>query len=230
MLRRDSEESGGCCWSFHRKLAKHFPVRRWKRFSKQRFRRISMWRVQKENWFDVWQSKPLQENGQTVFGTVSWNIKIIAFGELPVGTLTSKLTTWLGVKFLGSIGRYDICDWVKLSQKCINSAFWSNQHTEKKVVFMYEVGNVQCDLRFEGQEQVKTSWQIFAGFLKLTNCQNCFLSECTSARKIHTAGLDVQHEPTKIICQRTRMITAFSRPPLESSGRGKFKSALTIFI
>ena len=90
---------------------------------------------------DAWQSKSLQENDNTVFKTVSRNFKIIAPGEFPSGTLTSKLTMWLGVKFLGLIGRCNICDWVKLSQKCMTSNFWSNQHIEK-AVFKYETGNV----------------------------------------------------------------------------------------
>lgn len=100
---------------------------------------------------DVWQSKLLQENENMVFETVSGNFEIIAFGEFPVGPLTSNLTKWHGVKLLNSIGRCDICDWFKLSQKCMNSNFWSNQHV-KKVVCKYETGNVQCGLRFEGEK------------------------------------------------------------------------------
>ena len=131
---------------------------------------------------DALQSKLLRENENTVFKTVLGNFKIISFGEFPVDTLTLKLTTWLGVKLLSLIGKCDICEWVKLSQKCMNSDFWSNQHIEK-VVFKCETGNVQCDLRFE-ETQVKTSSQIFAALLKLTNCQDRFLSECVSAHEI----------------------------------------------
>ena len=80
-------------------------------------------------------------------------------------------------------GRCDICDKVKFSQKSTNNDFRSNQHVEK-VVFKCETGNEQCELRFEGEKQVKTFLLIFAGILELMICQNRFLSECASAQEM----------------------------------------------
>ena len=55
----------------------------------------------------------------------------------------------------------------------MNSNHRSNQQVEK-VVLKYEMDNVQCDIRFEGEKLVKTFLLIFAGILRLTNCQNGF--------------------------------------------------------
>ena len=95
-----------------------------------------------EELVDAWQSKSLRENENTVFETVSKYFKSIAFGIFLLDTLRSRLT----------------------SRKCMNSDFRSNQHVEK-VIFIHETVNVQCDLRFEGEKQVKTSSQIFKNML-----------------------------------------------------------------
>ena len=50
-------------------------------------------------------------------------------------------------------------------------------------------------------------------------------------RRMHTAGLDVLwRADKKLIYQRTRRVTTLLRPPLESSRRGEFRSALSIFV